>query len=82
SSVLKISLSGEIPEYTEEDPFSFTKLLMEEKVTSLETILKSIDIASNSRNIKAIYLDIDYLTAGYGTLSEIREALHRFQETG
>lgn len=82
SSVLKISFTGDIPEYTEEDPFNLAEMMMEENPTSLETILKAIKIATKSDQIKAIYLDIDYLTAGYGTLSEIRDALQHFQETG
>lgn len=84
SSVLEIKLNGQIKDYIPHQDLDFGELLGEEfsSPIALNDILKGIKQARNDSNIKCIYLDVNMLNAGYGTLSEIRQELLQFKETG
>jgi len=84
SSVLELKLNGQIKDYIPHQDLDFGELLGEEfsSPIALNDILKGIKQARNDSNIKCIYLDVNMLNAGYGTLSEIRQELLHFKETG
>ncbi|MDR1860747.1 MAG: signal peptide peptidase SppA [Bacteroidales bacterium] len=48
----------------------------------LDDILEAIDRAANDERIKGIFLHPDYISAGWGTAEEIRNALQDFKESG
>lgn len=52
------------------------------KPVGLYDILTSIEHAKTDDKIKGIFLDVSVLGAGYGKLSEIRDALEDFKESG
>jgi len=84
NTVLKITLSGNIEERAEDNPFDNTAF---EKYTSsatgLDDMLNSIAAAANDASIKGISLEIDmYVSAGSATLTEIRNALKNFKNSG
>lgn len=63
-------------------PFSLD--LESEPIIPLRTILQAIEAAAVDDNIVALYLngEAGYVGAGYGTLSEIRQSLLAFKESG
>lgn len=48
----------------------------------LADILYGIKKAKNDKNVEGIFLEVDNLSCGYATTSEIRDALENFQESG
>lgn len=53
-----------------------------DKQLGLDHILKSIKNAKTDDNIKGIYLDVSYLSTGFATIEEIRNALLDFKKSG
>ncbi len=53
-----------------------------ESAIGLNLILKNIEKASKDENINGIYLECGSPLTGYATLSEIRDALVKFKESG
>jgi protease-4 len=53
-----------------------------DKQIGLDHILKSIKNAKTDANIKGIYLDVSYLSTGFATIEEIRNALLDFKKSG
>lgn len=80
NSVLTIKLDGTIVEQAKNNIFS--QLTNGEiKQIGLNDILNSIQKAKENDNIKGIYLEAGYFDAGYGTISEIRNALKDFKKS-
>ncbi|MDR1407234.1 MAG: signal peptide peptidase SppA [Tannerella sp.] len=79
-NILKISMSGTIDDYAEENPFS--ALLGNAPALSLKSILTAIDRAKNSDGVKGIYLDIGYFSTGTANVDALRRALKDFREAG
>jgi protease-4 len=80
-NILKISMSGMIPDHTaEESPL--TALLGDESALSLKDILKAIERAKTNEAIKGIYLDIRLFSTGTANIDAIRRALKGFKESG
>jgi len=84
NSVLKITLSGNIEERGEENPFENTA--WENLVTTptgLDDILNCIATAADDPKIKGISIEITPpVVAGFATLTEIRIALENFKNSG
>lgn len=76
NSVLRIQLSGELPEYV---PPSGLAVLTGKKPFFFYDYLALIEKAKNDPKIAGIYLEIYPLSAGYAQMSELRHALQDFQ---
>ncbi|MCL2436283.1 MAG: signal peptide peptidase SppA [Lentimicrobiaceae bacterium] len=84
NSILRITLTGNIEERGEDNPFANTGLeSLVNSATGLDDILAGITKAANDPNIKGISLEIPPLvSAGQATLKEIRAALENFKNSG
>ena len=84
NTVLKITLSGNIEERGEDNPFENTAFdNYSNTVTGLDDILNCITTAANDPNIKGISLEMESIvSAGAATLTEIRNALENFKNSG
>jgi protease-4 len=84
NTLLKVSLSGNIMERGEENPFENT--VWESYATTpvgLDEILNCINTAANDSKIKGISIEIiPPVAAGLATLREIRTALENFKNSG
>jgi len=83
NSVLQISFSGTIKDRGSDNPlenFSFASM-SSTKVLGLNDILENIKYAAKDEKIKAIFLDLNEVPAGFATTYEIREALEKFKES-
>src|SRR5687768_12310389 len=81
NSVLRLDLSYEIPEQTDENPFrdfSFTSFELNTK-QGLNDILANIKKAKDDDRIKGIFLDFGTFPNGAGTAEQIRTALLDFR---
>lgn len=83
-SILHIQLNDRITERTEDNPFgNFSPFNAEINTPlGLNSILSSIENASNDANIDGIYLDLSSIDAGLSTTEEIRNALLDFKKSG
>lgn len=81
-TVLSLKLSGPLTERAQEAPFE--EIFPGTGVSShgLLQILQSIESAQSDPKIKGIYLEPSFLSGGYASLQEIRDALLNFQSTG
>ena len=84
NTVLKITLSGNIEEQGEDNPFENTGLeSYRNSITGLNDILNCIAKATSDPNIKGISLELETgIAAGSATLKEIRNALENFKNSG
>ncbi len=86
NSVLKLDLNRPIVENasTEENPFSaLTDMYFAPPENlGLIQVLSALERAKVDPKIKGIYLDATFPIAGYAQLSEIREAIQKFQKSG
>lgn len=83
SSILKLDLQGEIVE----KPLSFFAELLSKKrdsdsKTCIWDILSTINHAKSDARIKAVYIIVDHLKAGWAQVEEIRHALEEFKKSG
>ncbi|MBT8326488.1 MAG: signal peptide peptidase SppA [Bacteroidia bacterium] len=84
-SVLNMKLNYPIMDKVQtSDPFAALAALdpNTQIPVGLNDILHSIEKAKTDENIKGIILDLTTLSAGYAKLSEIRNKLEEFKETG
>ncbi len=81
NSVMMLELKGELRERNESMPYE-TLLGNDYQTYGLDDILSSIRKAKENENIKGIYLQMDYLAAGYAAVEEIRNALLDFKQSG
>ncbi|MGL1886768.1 MAG: signal peptide peptidase SppA [Reichenbachiella sp.] len=82
NSVLKINLHGSVKERVAEDPFAE---LFPESSDSAIPLLKTIEaiaVAKEDERIMGIYLEHGNLAGGYASLTELRNALLDFKESG
>ena len=83
NSILKITLEGEIAERGEDNPFENTAFEnYSSTATGLDDILNCISTAADDPNIKGISLELKNIAAGAATLTEIRNALGEFKNSG
>ena len=81
NSVMMLELKGELRERYEAMPYE-TLFSDDYQIYGLDDILSSIRKAKENENIKGIYLQLSYLTAGYAAIEEIRNTLLDFKESG
>jgi protease IV len=79
NSVLVLNIKGAMPDYVPADPFA--RALGAED-NSLTNLLWQIRKAKADKRIKAILLDIDFSSAGWGQADEIRDAIADFRASG
>lgn len=86
NSVLRLDLNRPIVENasTEDNPFSSLTdaYFAPTENVGLIQILSALERAKVDPKIKGIYLDASFPMAGYAQLSEIREAIQKFQKSG
>ncbi|RKD14344.1 signal peptide peptidase SppA [Pelobium manganitolerans] len=84
NSILHLNLNLPITERSSSSPLDDLNVgpFVSEKKLGLNDILKSIKYAKDDSNIKGIYLDVSYLTTGFATAEEIRNALLDFKKSG
>lgn len=82
--VLELKLDRPIQEQAEENPFEALDIpgLSDNMPIGLNEVLNVISSAKDDANIQGIYLNIDGFSAGAATLTEIRNALEDFKESG
>lgn len=81
--VMVLTLSGEIIETDKEPDFRLNTLISGDlESTSLNTLLSAVENASDDKNVKAIYLKCEGVSAGGATLNTLRESLLEFKKTG
>jgi len=80
-SVLKISLSQSIAEYSADDPFADVMAQLQGSVSplSLVNIKAALKKAKTDDNIKGIYLEVTDVPVGFAMLEEIHAALLDFK---
>ena len=87
NSILKLDLNRPMVENAsieEDDPFADIPnpfFSSTEKIGVIQ-VLSAIDRARLDSKVKGIYLDISFPMGGYAQLSEIREAIQKFQKSG
>lgn len=80
-SVFKITLAGEIPETTPENPFS-ALVSGNDDALSMHDLVAAIRNAKEQETVKGIYLDLGAFSSGVVTLDAVRRALADFKESG
>ncbi|MCP4520428.1 MAG: signal peptide peptidase SppA [Cytophagales bacterium] len=83
-SVLHLKLNKEIVNKKSNNPLDEISLpfVSSRKKHGLVSILKAIDKAKEDPKIKAVYLEVENVQAGYATIEDIRNALKEFKGTG
>lgn len=81
NSVLHINLSGGIAERIPEDPFAEA---LGNDVRGIELLgtLSALKHAKTDDNIKGIYMEHGFLSGGYASIEEIRDAIEDFKSSG
>lgn len=80
-SVFMLQLDGDLTERSRDDLYNLL-LGRETSVLGLDDILFSIKEAKNNSNIDGIHLILNGLSAGYASLSELRNELADFKKRG
>ena len=80
-TILHLEFDKQILDRSPKSPIVFDLSSMSKK-TGLNDILKNIKKAKDDRNIVGIYLDISTIPAGISTITEIRNALIDFKNSG
>jgi protease-4 len=82
--VLKLELNGAIQDRVEKTPFDAYGELFGNNVSAvgLNDLLANIKKAKEDDNIKGIYIEMGYFSAGFATIEEIRNALIDFKTSG
>jgi protease-4 len=79
NSVLALRLAGSLPDYAPEDPFRRFFGGPDQSLTGLVMQLKKAKVDTR---IKAVTLDIDMSSVGWGKAEEIRDAIADFRTSG
>ena len=85
NTLLKINLSGELVERTNENPFAeFNTQLLGQDISAigLNELMLGLKKAAEDENIKGILLEQGTFAAGYGMLEELGEYLIKFKKSG
>ena len=82
-SILELKLDYPIPDRTANDPFQYYMDYGSFKPKAgLNQLLENIQKASDDDRIQGIYLNMTIVPSGMATLSEIRDALATFKQSG
>jgi len=82
--ILKLDLNGAIQDRVEKSPFDVYGEIFGNEIIAigLNELLANIKKAKEDENIKGIYIEMGYLSAGFATIEEIRNALIDFKASG
>lgn len=80
NSVLVLKVSGELPDYSPDDPAA--QLLGIEQQQSFSSLLTQLRKAKADKRIGAVLLDIDFSGLGWGKADEFRAAVKDFRSSG
>ena len=79
NSVLTLRITGQLPDYTPDDPF---KKFFGGPDQSLTGLVSQFKKAKVDKRIKAIMLDVNMSGVGWGKAEEIRDAITDFRSSG
>ncbi|MGN0187246.1 MAG: signal peptide peptidase SppA [Paludibacteraceae bacterium] len=83
NSVLELELNGVVVEREQDDVTAMMSMLDDSQLQlGLDALLAAIDRAATDDNITGIYLNVGALVASPASISEIRQALQTFKESG
>jgi protease-4 len=83
NSILHLKLNYEVEDRSSNDPFTYFYGFDSFKANpGLNKIVKNIDKAANDDRIRGIYLDLLDVPSGLANISEIRNAIVSFKESG
>ncbi len=84
NTILRIDLNNVIKERSDENPFSgFSPFSgMPEQPMGLNKVLRSLENASTDDRIKGVYIKGGVPLTGHATITELRDALEKFRESG
>lgn len=82
NSILHLKLNSPIVERAIDDPFNELEILGGEGSIGLVELKEAILNAKNDDKIKGIYLESQFIGAGFASLEEIRNALLDFKSSG
>jgi len=82
NTVLKLTISGGIPETVSDDPFEQILNPGMNSGNSMIGILENVEKAAADKRIAGIWLEMGPLGASWSTLYEVRQALVKFKESG
>ncbi|MBV6646835.1 MAG: signal peptide peptidase SppA [Cyclobacteriaceae bacterium] len=82
NSVLYLKLSGIIRERVVEDPLQELFPSSGPRVIGLNKLLSAIQEAAVDDKVRGIYMEHQFITGGFASLQEIRNALMSFKKTG
>jgi len=80
NSVLVLKISGDLPDYSPEDPAA--ELFGIEQPQSLSNLITQLRKAKVDKRIGAVLLDVEFTGAGWGKADEIRAAVKDFRASG
>ena len=80
NSVLVLRLSGDLPDYTPEEPMA--KLLGIPQQQSFSNVMTQLRKAKIDNRIGGVVLDIDFPQIGWGKADELRDAVKEFRASG
>jgi len=80
NSVLVLSVSGSLPDYTPEEPLA--KAIGIGQAQSFSGLLTQLRKAKVDDRIKAVFLDINFPGIGWGKADELRDAISDFRASG
>ena len=83
NSVLELELNGVVVERGQDDVTAMMSMIDDSQLQlGLDALLTAIDRAATDDNITGIYLNVGALVASPASISEIRQALQTFKESG
>ena len=80
NSVLTIKLMGNIPDRVQQSPLDRFVRNKNLSQVSLKNLKMNLDKAAVDKRIKGIWLQMDYLTASWATLQDVRNKLVQFRK--
>ncbi len=81
NSVLKISLSGDLPSQTTSNPMDELFNSKNNDKVSLETLKENLNKAQGHDNINGIWLEIDFMSEGWANLQEAHRLISTFRDS-
>lgn len=83
-SILHLCLEGEIEETESRTQLNYMTFASGgvEKRASLRTLVNSLKTAKDNKNIDALYIECDGVSAGMATLNTLRDAVEDFKKSG
>lgn len=79
AAVLRVKLSGDVPEYVRTSGFDE---LFGSPALTVKDHLDNLQKAAADKRIKGVFLELEPLGIGYAKVEELRDALKRFKQSG